>query len=51
MDEIKNDIQRSRLRRFGHVMQMRAERIPKKMLQTKIEGKRPNSEPDGYTKL
>ena len=33
VDEIKNDIQKRRLRWFGHVMRMREERIPKKMLQ------------------
>ena len=31
MDEIKNDIQKRRLRWFGHVMWMGEERIPKKM--------------------
>jgi hypothetical protein len=35
----QNDIQKSRLRWFGHVMQMGEERIHKKMLNTKIEGK------------
>ena len=45
MDEIKNDIQNSRLRWFGHVMQMREERIPKKMLHTKMEGKGQDKDP------
>jgi hypothetical protein len=31
VDAIKNDIQKSRLRWFGHVMQMEDDRIPKKM--------------------
>ena len=39
LDKIKNDIQRSRLSWSGHVMQMGKERIPQKMLNTKIEGK------------
>ena len=33
VDEIKNGIQMSRLRWFGHVMQAREKTIPKKMLQ------------------
>ena len=41
VDEIKNYIQNSRFRWFGHVMWMREERIPKNMLHTKMEGKRP----------
>ena len=45
MDEIKNHIQNSRLRQFGHVMQMRDEMISKKMLNTKMEGKRPRGRP------
>ena len=32
---------KSRLKWFGHVMQMREERLPKKMLQIKMEGKWP----------
>ena len=39
VDEIKNDIQMSRLRWFGHVMQMGEKRICKKMLHTKIDAK------------
>ena len=41
MDEIKNDIQKSRLRWFGHVVLMRDEKITKKLLHTKTERKRP----------
>ena len=37
MDEIKNNIKNSRLRWFRHVMQMREEKIPKKMLHIKLE--------------
>jgi hypothetical protein len=36
VDEIKNDIQKSRFRWFGHMMWMREERMPKKMLHTKM---------------
>ena len=39
MDEIKNDIQKRRLRWFGHVMRMKGQRIPKRMLRTKMEGR------------
>ena len=35
----KNYIQKIRLRCFRHVMQMREERIPKKMLHIKMEGR------------
>ena len=37
--EMKNDIQKTKLKWFGHVMQMREERVSKKMQHTKIEGK------------
>ena len=47
MHKIKNDIQKNRLRWFGHVMQKREERIPKKILHTKIDGKQlRGTEPD-----
>ena len=36
MDEIKNDIQTSRFRWFGHVMRIREERITKKILPKKL---------------
>ena len=39
MDEIKNDIEKSRIRLSGHVMQLREERISKKLLHRKMEGK------------
>ena len=45
MDEIKNDIEKSRLRWFRHLMQIGQERIPKKMLHTKLEGKQPRGRP------
>ena len=39
VNEIKNYIQKSRLRWFGNVMQMKEERIPKKIIHTKNGGK------------
>ena len=39
VDEIKIDIQKCRIRWFGHVMRMGEERIPKKWY-TNMEGKR-----------
>ena len=39
VDEIRTDIEMSRLRWLGHVMWMEEERIPKKMLHTKMDGK------------
>ena len=53
VDKIKNDIQKIRLRWFGHVMRMGEERISKKMLRTKLEGKLSRGRPrtTGYTKL
>ena len=39
VDKIKNGIQKSKLKWFGPVIQMAEERIPKKMLHTKMEGK------------
>ena len=38
VDEIKNNIRNRRLRWLGHVMWMREEMMPKKMLHTKMEG-------------
>ena len=38
-DEIKNYIQKGSLGWFGHMMWMREERTPKKILYTKMEGK------------
>ena len=43
--EIKNGIHKSKLRSFGYVMWMGEERIPKKMLHTKMEGKLPRKRP------
>jgi hypothetical protein len=37
MDKIKNNFQKSILRWFGHVMRLREERIPEKMLHTQME--------------
>ena len=39
VDKIKNDIQKSRLTWFVHVMWMEDEIVPKKILYTKMEGK------------
>jgi hypothetical protein len=39
VDKIKNGIQKDILRWFGHMMQMREERILKKIIHTKIKGK------------
>ena len=46
-------IQKSRLRWFRQVMRMAEEKIPKKMLHTKMESndQEEDPEPDGYTKL
>ena len=48
VNEIKKD-KKSRLRWFGDVMRIRKERIPKKMLHTKMEGnnQEEDPEPDG----
>ena len=45
MDGIKDDTQKSRLRRIGQVMRMGDERIPKEVLHTKMEGKRQTERP------
>ena len=50
VDEIKNDIQTSRVRWFGHVVRVREERIPKKMLhiqQWRENDQEEDPEPDG----
>ena len=41
VDEIKNDIQKSRSIWYEHVMQMTEEKIPKKMPYSKMEEKHP----------
>ena len=46
MEEITNDIQKNRLSWFGHVIRMREERVPKKILHTKMKN---DQESDGYT--
>ena len=46
VDEIKNDIHKSNLRWFGHMMRIREERIPKKMLHTKMEGNDQEEDPE-----
>ena len=44
VEEIMNDIQKRRLRWFGHVMRMREDRVPKKMLQKKKKNQRENKQ-------
>ena len=52
MDDIKKDMQKSRLRWFGQGMWMREEKIPKKMLHTKMgeNNQEEGPEADGQTK-
>jgi hypothetical protein len=43
--DIKYDIERNRLRWYGHVMRMADERIPKRTLEMKLRGRRPRGKP------
>jgi hypothetical protein len=45
VDDIKNDIERKRLKWCGHVMRMADERIPRRMLEMKLRGRRPRGRP------
>ena len=45
VNEIKLDVQKNKLRWFGHVMQMRKERICKKLLHTKMTRKLSRARP------
>jgi hypothetical protein len=45
VDEIKHDMERNRLKWYGHVMRMADERIPKTMLEMKMRGRRPRGRP------
>jgi CRISPR/Cas system CSM-associated protein Csm5 (group 7 of RAMP superfamily) len=45
VDDIKHDMERNRLKWYGHVMCMADERIPKKMLQMKLRGRTPRGRP------
>jgi hypothetical protein len=45
VDDIKTDIEKNRLRWYGHVMRMAGERIPKKTLEMKLRGRRPRGRP------
>jgi hypothetical protein len=45
VDDIKHDMVRNRLKWYGHVMHMADERIPIKMLQMKLRGRRPGGRP------
>jgi hypothetical protein len=51
-DDIKYDIERNRLKWYGHVMRMADERIPKRMLEMKLgeEDQEAGQEPGGWTK-
>ena len=46
MGEIKNAFQRSRLRWFGHVMERREEKMPKKMIHSKHKRKDQEEDPE-----
>jgi hypothetical protein len=43
--DIKHDMERNRLKWYGHVMRMADERIPKKILEMKLRGRRPRGRP------
>jgi hypothetical protein len=45
MEEIQNQIKRSRMRWFGHVKRMDEYRIPKISLEVKMSGRRPRGRP------
>jgi hypothetical protein len=45
VDDIKNDIERNRLKWYGHVMRVADDRIPKRTLEMKLRGRRPRGRP------
>jgi hypothetical protein len=45
VDDIKTDIEKNRLRWYGHVMRIADERIPKKTLEMKLRRRRPRGRP------
>jgi hypothetical protein len=45
MEEIQNQIERSRLRFFGHVKRVDENRIPKRLLEMKMSGRRTRGRP------
>jgi hypothetical protein len=45
MEEIQNQIQRRKLRWFVHVKRMDKHRIPKRLLELKMSGRRPRGRP------
>jgi hypothetical protein len=45
MEEIKNQVDRNRLRWFGHVKKIHEHRIPKGLLEMKMSGKRSSGRP------
>jgi hypothetical protein len=45
VEDIKIDIEKNRLRWYGHVMRKADERIPKRMLEMKLRGRRPRGRP------
>jgi uncharacterized Fe-S cluster-containing protein len=51
VDDIKHDMERNRLKWYGHVMHVADEKIPKKMLEMKLRTKRQaKSQVDGSSK-
>jgi hypothetical protein len=45
VDDIQHDMEEIRLKWYGHVMRMADDRIPKKMLEMKLRGRRPTGRP------
>jgi hypothetical protein len=48
MEDIKNQIEGNRLRWLGHVKRMDEHRIPKRVLEMKMRGKRPKGRPQAW---
>jgi hypothetical protein len=45
MEEMQNKVKGSRLRWFGHIKRMDEHRIPKRLLEMKMSGRRPKGRP------